>query len=384
MPSSTSPHPSPLPLSPTARTNVFPMFFLCKYAVSRGTQSAPGRRRQLPPHPGPSQLKIGAGRLPARPSELLAGPTATPHTSRSCLPTCPLPLLPASLPHPATCPPHHMPACRSSPGQVPHMPRGSSIVNSTSVTAYQGSKSLLEYRWEGGARLVQVLSVSCWVGVFWGWGAFPPADRCPRARSRTLPLPACAHPANHYTLPPTKLWRQRSRAHRNGGSNTAWWQQHSMVAATQHGGSDPTPPLTLPPCSATKGAIVTFTRSLALQLAPQGIRVNAVAAGPVRPAAASCRPPLHDASCSALVPHCCLLGGCLPACRLAVRISGPPCRCAACHAVVCPRAEPTRLAAGGEQIWTPLQPATMPEEALEGLKASPPPLGHIGQVRSCC
>ncbi|EFN56881.1 hypothetical protein CHLNCDRAFT_144531 [Chlorella variabilis] len=90
---------------------------------------------------------------------------------------------------------------------VPHMPRGSSIVNSTSVTAYQGSKSLLEY-------------------------------------------------------------------------------------------------------SATKGAIVTFTRSLALQLAPQGIRVNAVAAGP---------------------------------------------------------------------IWTPLQPATMPEEALEGLKASPPPLGHIGQ-----
>ena len=30
--------------------------------------------------------------------------------------------------------------------QVPHMPRGSAIVNSTSVTAYQGSKSLLEYR----------------------------------------------------------------------------------------------------------------------------------------------------------------------------------------------------------------------------------------------
>ncbi|ORX40166.1 putative oxidoreductase [Kockovaella imperatae] len=33
--------------------------------------------------------------------------------------------------------------------------------------------------------------------------------------------------------------------------------------------------------SSTKGAIVTFTRSLALQLAPKGIRVNAVCPGPV-------------------------------------------------------------------------------------------------------
>ncbi|PRW51056.1 NAD(P)-dependent oxidoreductase [Chlorella sorokiniana] len=61
---------------------------------------------------------------------------------------------------------------------VPHMARGSSIVSSTSVTAYQGSKSLVEY-------------------------------------------------------------------------------------------------------SSTKGAIVAFTRSLSQQLAPRGIRVNAVAAGPI-------------------------------------------------------------------------------------------------------
>ena len=33
--------------------------------------------------------------------------------------------------------------------------------------------------------------------------------------------------------------------------------------------------------SATKGAIVTFTRSLALSLAKQGIRVNGVAPGPI-------------------------------------------------------------------------------------------------------
>ena len=33
--------------------------------------------------------------------------------------------------------------------------------------------------------------------------------------------------------------------------------------------------------SATKGAIVSFTRSLALSLAPQGIRVNGVAPGPI-------------------------------------------------------------------------------------------------------
>ncbi|KAL6785969.1 hypothetical protein ACKKBG_A00875 [Auxenochlorella protothecoides x Auxenochlorella symbiontica] len=33
--------------------------------------------------------------------------------------------------------------------------------------------------------------------------------------------------------------------------------------------------------SSTKGAIVAFTRSLSLQLAPKGIRVNAVAPGPI-------------------------------------------------------------------------------------------------------
>ena len=35
--------------------------------------------------------------------------------------------------------------------------------------------------------------------------------------------------------------------------------------------------------ASTKGAIVSFTRSLAKQLTPRGIRVNAVAPGPVSP-----------------------------------------------------------------------------------------------------
>lgn len=33
--------------------------------------------------------------------------------------------------------------------------------------------------------------------------------------------------------------------------------------------------------SSTKGAIVSFTRALAMQLAPKGIRVNGIAPGPV-------------------------------------------------------------------------------------------------------
>lgn len=54
----------------------------------------------------------------------------------------------------------------------------------------------------------------------------------------------------------------------------------------------PTADVTSVDYSTTKGAIVTFTRSLSVQLTPKGIRVNAVAPGPVITALqAGSRPP---------------------------------------------------------------------------------------------
>jgi hypothetical protein len=61
-----------------------------------------------------------------------------------------LPVLCPELPMPLKPPLHllHLLLLLNTP-QVPHMRRGSSIINSTSVTAYNGSPSLLEYRWAG-------------------------------------------------------------------------------------------------------------------------------------------------------------------------------------------------------------------------------------------
>ena len=84
---------------------------------------------------------------------------------------------------------------------LPHLKRGSAIINTTSVTACKGSPSLGEY--------------------------------------------PCVLPLSRY-----------------------------IVQSSTHA-------LSTVDYSSTKGAITSFTRSLAVQLAPKGIRVNAVAPGPV-------------------------------------------------------------------------------------------------------
>jgi len=57
--------------------------------------------------------------------------------------------------------------------------------------------------------------------------------------------------------------------------------------------------------SSTKGAIVSFTRSLSVKLAPQGIRVNAVAPGPVitAPQAASREAEEMESACHFMDVH---------------------------------------------------------------------------------
>lgn len=74
--------------------------------------------------------------------------------------------------------------------------------------------------------------------------------------------------------------------------------------------------------SSTKGAIISFTRSLALQLAPQGIRVNGVCPGKV------------------LTP--------VIRAKVITQVTGP--------------------------VYTPLQPASRPAENMEGWSVGGPPL----------
>lgn len=123
----------------------------------------------------------------------------------------------------------------------------------------------------------------------------------------------------------------------------------------------PSPPLSCPPLnSATKGAIVSFTRSLAGQLAPKGIRVNSVAAGPVR---CCCFEALLLCSASACDPA--------SACRRRRSRARPALQSSLpLHACVLVR----------PQIWTPLQAASRTEESLQSAKEAAPALGRIGQV----
>ncbi|KAH7620225.1 putative Uncharacterized oxidoreductase YhdF [Nannochloris sp. 'desiccata'] len=94
--------------------------------------------------------------------------------------------------------------------------------------------------------------------------------------------------------------------------------------------------------SSTKGAIVAFTRSLAKQLAPKGIRVNAVAPGPI----------------------------------------WTPLQVSTWGAEAARKLEPPPLGRYG-QIVTPLNPATREQENLDKWMDKDTPLGRIGQPSEC-
>lgn len=118
--------------------------------------------------------------------------------------------------------------------------------------------------------------------------------------------------------------------------------------------------------ASTKAAIVGFTRSLALQLAPQGIRVNAVAAGPV-------------STCPAALLRCCSV---LSAeCRRPLSIARQPqwdsrpgqvCRCPAvaepAAAAASPLPSPSPLLAGGSPFPSDLD---APEPGLSRPRQPP-------------
>lgn len=94
-------------------------------------------------------------------------------------------------------------------------------------------------------------------------------------------------------------------------------------------------------CRSSKGAIVSLTRALSQQLAPRGIRVNAVAPGPVRG--------VEDTW----------------------------------HCLFWSARRDSNFFLSLLQIMTPLNPATRDQENLDNWYKRTPPLGRIGQVCAC-
>lgn len=191
-----------------------------------------------------------------------------PDSACTSPPACAACRWPAASATPPPLPPPSQPCPLSPRVQLPHMARGSSIVNSTSVTAYQGSPSLLAYRQAPGTLL----------SAGPGWGSRQPntvhrwlSAHRPASSACTAALLAAASggpmPATVCGLP--------------GPAPTG------MAPACQLAGSVCSCHAPWSPCSATKGAIVSFTRSLAAQLAPK-------ASAPPR---RGCAPPEGPALC---------------------------------------------------------------------------------------
>ena len=101
------------------------------------------------------------------------------------------------------------------------------------------------------------------------WSTTPPSSCTPKS-SRTSPTNTCRKPCRP-TSPATSTWRARRCRTCSAAASSSTRGSETGLFGSKH----------LLDYSATKGAIHAFTKSLASNLLERGIRVNAVAPGPV-------------------------------------------------------------------------------------------------------